>query len=73
MKKIFVSQSELDLSRNRHQRRLEAKLDAQIEILPKGIMFCEYINLCNKPCFKKEDDYCGVRRFYEKYPNYPNK
>lgn len=78
-KRIFVSQSEFDLGRNRHQRRLEAGLDKNQEdkidikelvaeqILPEGTEFCEYIEKCRKPCFKKPNEYCGVRSFLNKW------
>ena len=72
---ITASQGNLDLARNRPQRRLEAT-DFQLEdvvdivneqILPEGIQFCEYISKCNRACFKKDGEYCGIRKFYNRW------
>ena len=45
--------------------------DIEIEVLPEGIEFCEFAgtkyDCCKKPCFKKENEYCGVRNFIDKY------
>jgi hypothetical protein len=37
-------------------------------IMPKGeATFCEYIEQCNKTCFKKDAETCMIKRFYDKY------
>lgn len=52
---------------------LEKELDLETELLPNGIMFCEYLGTkyqcCkNKVCF--DNSPCEVRRFRDKYENY---
>jgi hypothetical protein len=52
------------------KNELENKLDL-VEILPEGeVEFCKYIHKCNKPCFQVKAQACGLRRFYDKYPDY---
>lgn len=32
-------------------------------------LFCEYVEKCNKGCFKDKEEYtnCQIRKFYDKY------
>ena len=60
-----------DFSRNAREGniRLEniEEIAGKTSILEEGTEFCPYIERCNKICFKKPDEYCGVRKFYDKY------
>ncbi|RLG11369.1 hypothetical protein DRN69_07840 [Candidatus Pacearchaeota archaeon] len=49
---------------------LEGRIDLAIPLLPEGIQFCKYIEMCNKGCFEDKAKTCRVRKFYDKYPNY---
>ena len=65
IKRSFAS----DYSRDAREGHLKDR-GLETEILPEGINFCEHIgkyDCCKKPCFKKENEYCGVRNFIDKY------
>jgi len=56
-----------DFSRDAREGNIRLEDIAEpIEILPQGIMFCEYAEKCNKICFKKKDEYCGIRNYYDR-------
>lgn len=77
MKRIFVSQSEFDMGRNRNNRRLIAILDGiklQAPEMPE-VTFCQHINYCHvvtsKNCLFGEGHVgCRVSIFYERNQNY---
>ena len=80
MKRIFVSQSERDMGRNRQHRRLEARLDSIKLNIPKmpEVTLCPHIKYCyivtQKRClFSGIHKECNVAKFYNKNPNYRNK
>jgi len=66
MKRIFVSQSTLELGRNRNQRTLDAKLDNAGK--------CFYNDYCNvkivrgiETCYLPDTQNCQTFKFFEKY------
>jgi len=65
VRKIFTSQGNLDLGRNREQRRLEAKLDREESIDCKHKPYCPLPKFSMKCIFNRKD--CQSYRFYERY------
>ena len=60
-----------DFSRNAREGHINLESLAEpIPILPEGVKFCQYLG-DKYPCCKKkvcfDNDYCGVKRFRDKY------
>ena len=65
MKKIFTSQGNLNLGRNREHRRLEAKLDNEEPEQCKHKKYCPLKQYSMKCVFNRNN--CQSYKFYEKY------
>lgn len=81
VKKIFISQSSLELGRNREKRRLEATLDCPQVNSSKGkplfrppVDICIYNSHCNvrkvlgrKQCYLEFTKSCRTYQYYQRY------